>query len=219
MTAARYALDGEGWCRGALRYPTPQCDARPDGAVVSLLVIHNISLPAGCFGTPHVSDLFSGRVDYNAHPSFADLRGLKVSSHFLIRRDGRVLQYVSCAERAWHAGRSSFQGRADCNDFSIGIELEGTDRLPFEAAQYGALAALTLALQERYPLTDVQGHQHIAPGRKTDPGPCFAWQKYKEDWERLLKEKAIGSAALVAANRQLRFPLGLWESQQKNCLE
>lgn len=214
--ASRFEVGADGWCRAVLRYDTPHADARPDGAAVTLLVVHNISLPAGQFGTPHVSDLFTGRVDYNADPAFADLRGLKVSSHFLVRRDGRVIQYVSCDARAWHAGKSGFQGRTACNDFSIGIELEGTDTVPFEAAQYEALAALTLALQEHYPLTDVQGHEHIAPGRKTDPGPLFSWQKYIEIWGRLLKEKAVREGRLVSAYRQLRFPVGVPESQPKN---
>lgn len=201
-----YEADAAGWCRDAIRYDSPNADARPDGADVTLLVIHNISLPAGQFGTPHVSDLFTGRVDYNAHPSFSDLRGLKVSSHFLIRRDGRVIQYVAAGARAWHAGKSAFRGRAECNDFSIGVELEGTDFVAFEAAQYEALAVLTLALRQRYPLTDVQGHEHIAPGRKTDPGPLFSWEKYQRGWSALLKEKAMDELALVGANRQLRFP-------------
>lgn len=214
--APQFALDADGWCHGAQRYDTPHADARPDGTAVTLLVVHNISLPAGRFGTPHVSDLFTGRLDYNADPAFADLRGLRVSSHFLVRRDGRVIQYVAGDARAWHAGRSVFQGRPACNDFSIGVELEGTDTVPFEPAQYAALAALTLALQERYPLTDVQGHQHIAPGRKTDPGPLFSWQTYIETWGRLLKEKAAREARLVPAHRQLRFPVGVPESQPKN---
>lgn len=208
--------DEAGWCRDALRYDTPHADARPPGSAVTLLVIHNISLPQGRYGAPHVSDLFTGRVDYNADPSFADLRGLTVSSHFFIRRDGRVIQYVAADARAWHAGRSAFAGRAACNDFSIGVELEGTDSTPFTAAQYDALAALTLALQQRYPLSDVQGHEHIAPGRKTDPGPLFRWDKYKERHAALLKEKAVAGQVVVGANRELRFPPGVIESQQKN---
>ena len=211
--AARFGLDRAGWCAGAQRYPSDHCDARPPGTAISLLVIHNISLPAGQFGTPHVSDLFTGRLDYNADPAFAGLRGLRVSSHFLIRRDGRVIQYVSANDRAWHAGRSCFAGREQCNDFSIGIELEGTDFSGFEAAQYAALAALTVALQARYPLTDVQGHEHIAPGRKTDPGALFRWENYHESWQALLKEQARQNPALVAANRELRFVKGVLQSQ------
>jgi len=208
-----FFLDADGWCQGAQRYETEHCDARPAGTAISLLVIHNISLPAGRFGGPHVSDLFTGRLDYNADPAFASLRGLRVSSHFLIRRDGRVIQYVSGNLRAWHAGQSSFAGRDKCNDFSLGVELEGTDASGFEAAQYAALAALTVALQDRYPLTDVQGHEHIAPGRKTDPGPLFRWEKYHESWQALLKEKARGQGALVPANRELRFVKGVCQSQ------
>jgi AmpD protein len=208
-----FVLGADGWCQGAQRYETEHCDARPDGTQISLLVIHNISLPAGQFGGPHVSDLFTGRLDYNADPAFADLRGLRVSSHFLIRRDGRVIQYVSADRRAWHAGKSSFAGREKCNDFSIGIELEGSDATPFEAAQYAALAALTVALQDHYPLTDVQGHQHIAPGRKTDPGPLFDWEKYYDFWQALLKEQATENPSLVPANRELRFVKGVYRCQ------
>lgn len=169
----------DGWCDGVLHYPSPHCDARPPGAAVELLVIHNISLPAGQFGGPHVSDLFTGRLDYNADPSFASLRGLTVSAHFLIRRGGAVIQYVSADARAWHAGVSAFQGRAQCNGFSLGVELEGSDTVAFTPAQYEALAQLTAALRRRYRLAAVCGHQHIAPGRKTDPGPCFDWQRYR----------------------------------------
>ena len=207
--AAGLAVDADGWCAGAVRYATDHCDARPAGETVSLLVIHNISLPAGQFGGPHVSDLFTGRLDYNTDPAFADLRGVRVSSHFLLRRDGRLLQYVSCNDRAWHAGRSAFAGREKCNDFSIGIELEGTDATPFTEAQYAVLAALTVALQARYPLTDVQGHEHIAPGRKTDPGPLFSWKNYQETWGVVLKEKAAENPSLVCANRELRFVKGV----------
>lgn len=201
-----YEVDADGWCQDVIRYDSPNFDARPAGADITLLVIHNISLPGGQFGGPHVSDLFTGRVDYNAHPSFSDLRGLKVSSHFLVRRDGRVIQYVACGARAWHAGKSAFQGRAECNDFSIGIELEGSDFAAFEPAQYAALAALTVALRRRYPLSDVQGHEHIAPGRKTDPGPLFDWQNYMKNCAALLTQKAMDEPALVGANRLLRFP-------------
>jgi AmpD protein len=195
------ALDADGWWPAARRYDSPHRDARPDPDDITLLVVHNISLPAGRFGGHHVSDLFTGRIDQHADPSFADLRGLKVSSHFLIRRDGRVLQYVAAGERAWHAGQSSFCGRDRCNDYSIGVELEGTDDTPFEPAQYAALAALTVALQARYRLAAVRGHEHIAPGRKSDPGPCFDWQHY----QKLLKKQAM----LVGASAELGFPVGL----------
>ncbi len=201
----------DGWLPQATRYDSPHFDARPGPvpADITLLVVHNISLPLGWFGGPHVSDLLTGRMDYNADPSFADLRGLKVSSHFFIRRDGRVIQYVSANERAWHAGRSCFQGREKCNDFSIGAELEGSDFVPFEVAQYEALADLTIALRRHYPLTDVQGHEHIAPGRKTDPGPCFDWDFYRN----LLNKKATAEPALVAAIAGLRVVKGLPQSQ------
>lgn len=214
-------VGADGWWPLAIRYASPHYDSRPDPADISLLVIHNISLPAGRYGTPHVSDLFTGRLDYNADPALQGLRGLRVSSHFFIRRDGRVLQYVSANDRAWHAGLSSFCGRDKCNDFAIGIELEGTDSEPFESRQYDALAALTAALAERYPLADVQGHEHIAPGRKTDPGPCFDWHKYHALWAALLKKKAAlesalepaSTTALVPASAVLRFPKGVLQSQ------
>ena len=136
-------IGADGWWPAAIRYDSPNFDCRPDPADITLLVIHNISLPGGCFGGPHVSDLFTGRVDYNADPSFADLRGLKVSSHFFVRRDGRVIQYVSANDRAWHAGTSSFRGREKCNDYSVGIELERHIVGAFELdADRGAAAAL-----------------------------------------------------------------------------
>jgi AmpD protein len=199
----------DGWLPLAQRYDSPYFDARPDPADISLLVVHNISLPLGCFGAPHVSDLFTGRIDYNADPSFADLRGLKVSSHFFIRRDGRIIQYCSANHRAWHAGRSCFNGREKCNDFSIGVELEGSDFVPFEAVQYAALASLTVALRQHYLLTDVQGHEHLAPGRKTDPGPYFDWDLYRN----LLNKKAMEEPALVAAIAGLRVVKGVPQSQ------
>jgi len=201
----------DGWLPLAQRYDSPHADARPGAtpADITLLVVHNISLPLGRFGGPHVSDLLTGRIDYNADPSFADLRGLKVSSHFFIRRDGRIIQYCSANDRAWHAGRSCFQGREKCNDFSIGVELEGSDFVPFEVAQYDALAALTIALQQHYPLTDVQGHEHIAAGRKTDPGPLFDWEYY----QNLLNQKALDEPALVDAIAGLHVVKGLPQSQ------
>ncbi|HSY29809.1 MAG TPA: 1,6-anhydro-N-acetylmuramyl-L-alanine amidase AmpD [Burkholderiaceae bacterium] len=170
--------DAEGWCREVACEPSPNFDERPQHVVTSLLVVHNISLPAGRYGTSHVVDLFCNRLDYQADPSFEELRGIQVSAHFLIRRDGRLIQFVSTNARAWHAGISSFDGKQRCNDFSIGIELEGCDDDAFADAQYDTLSRLTAALQRRYPLTDVAGHQHIAPGRKTDPGPFFDWPRY-----------------------------------------
>lgn len=192
-----YLIDPDGWCAGAWRYDSPYFNARPTGMAIDLLVVHNISLPAGRFGGPHVSDLFTGRVDYNADPSFADLRNLQVSAHFFVRRDGRLVQYVSCNDRAWHAGASQFQERANCNDFSIGVEMEGTDNVAFSSEQYEVLAELAQALQNRYPLRWVTGHEHIAPGRKTDPGPCFDWTRL----DGLIKEQATGNRALVLAHR------------------
>ncbi|MEO7497863.1 MAG: 1,6-anhydro-N-acetylmuramyl-L-alanine amidase AmpD [Massilia sp.] len=177
---APWTVDDKGWCRQARRYDSPNFDARPPGAAVELLVVHNISLPMGRFGGPHIADLFTNRVDFHADPSFADLRGLRVSAHFLVRRDGRVLQFISCEARAWHAGVSRFAGRDQCNDFSVGIEMEGSDHVAFTDPQYRSLAALTLALRTRYGVATVAGHEHIAPGRKTDPGPYFDWDKYRD---------------------------------------
>ena len=170
----------DGWCSQARRLPSPNFDARPPGVAPDLLVIHNISLPPGQFGGPHIAGLFTNTLAHEAHPYFDQLRALRVSAHFLIGRDGALMQFVSADARAWHAGVSVFEGRERCNDFSIGIELEGSDFVPFEAVQYRSLAALTLALQQRYPLRSVIGHEHIAPGRKTDPGPFFDWAAYQE---------------------------------------
>lgn len=160
------------------RCPSPNFNARPDPSDITLLVIHNISLPPGEFGTPYVRDLFLNQIDLKAHPWFECLAGLKVSAHFLITRSGQVTQFVSCNERAWHAGVSLFQGREQCNDFSIGIELEGTDHVPYTRRQYDALAKLTASLRAKYPLQAVRGHCHIAPDRKTDPGESFSWARY-----------------------------------------
>lgn len=176
----RFLIEDDGWCSGVAREPSPNFDVRPEGTVVDLLVIHNISLPPENFGGPYIADLFCNRLDCDVHPYFDKLRTLTVSAHFLIRRDGSVVQFVSTLQRAWHAGLSSFRGRERCNDFSIGIELEGSDFEPFAAPQYNTLADLTLALQTRHPLDAVAGHEHIAPGRKTDPGPFFDWTRYRE---------------------------------------
>lgn len=170
-----------GWAVGVKRRESPFFNHRPANEV-SLLVIHNISLPAGCFGRPYIDQLFLGCLDIEADPSFIDLKGLEVSAHFLIRRDGEVIQYVSCDERAWHAGLSSFDGRSGCNDFAIGIELEGTDFEAYTQAQYDELLQLTLGLQARYPslgVDNIVGHSDIAPGRKTDPGDSFDWSRFK----------------------------------------
>jgi len=174
-------LDRHGWLwahRGVQRAPSPNHDERPDGVEATLLVIHNISLPPGVFGGPEVIDLFLNRLDYESHPWLPRLRGLHVSAHFLVRRDGGIVQFVSTDKRAWHAGVSRHEGRERCNDFSIGIEMEGADTVPYETAQYERLRALTRTLRTRHPLSAVRGHEHIAPGRKTDPGPAFDWSRY-----------------------------------------
>ncbi len=158
---------------------SPHCDERPEGTKVSLLVIHGISLPPGEFGGEWIDDLFMGTLDAGAHPYFQQLEGLRVSSHFLIRRDGTLVQYVPTQLRAWHAGVSRWKGREMCNDFSIGVELEGADDVPFAEPQYESLAHLTRSLQLRYGVLDIAGHSDIAPGRKTDPGPWFDWARYR----------------------------------------
>jgi AmpD protein len=171
-----------GWLERARKCASPHFNQRPEGEV-SLLVIHNISLPAGCFGLPHIDNLFQGCLDIEADDSFIDLAGLQVSAHFLIRRDGEVVQYVSCDDRAWHAGVSSFNQRTGCNDFAIGIEMEGTDSSGYTDVQYEQLTLLTLALMAQYPmitLANIVGHCDIAPGRKTDPGDSFDWVRYKQ---------------------------------------
>lgn len=159
-------------------------DERPAGMPIELLVIHNISLPPGQFGGTGIVDLFTNRLDCSAHPDYAALAGLRVSAHFLIRRDGELLQFVPCGARAWHAGISCWRGRERCNDFSIGVELEGADTVAFEDAQYACVAELTCALRARYPIADILGHSDIAPGRKTDPGPYFDWARYRRCLER-----------------------------------
>ena len=170
-------LTDDGWLEGVDRRPSPNCDHRPDGEAVVLIVVHAISLPPGRFGGPYIEDLFLNRLDPAAHPYFAAISDRRVSAHFLVRRDGRLLQFVSCDERAWHAGVSSWQGRERCNDFSIGIELEGCDDQGFATSQYIVLNRLLAVLNGRYPLLDVVGHSDIAPGRKTDPGPNFEWSR------------------------------------------
>jgi len=170
-------LDAEGRITGARFVASPNRDARPAGRAIDLLVIHHISLPPGEFGGPGIVELFTNRLDPAAHPYYSTLAGMKVSAHFLVCRDGALWQFVPCAERAWHAGESSWKGRARCNDFSIGIELEGTGEAPFTAAQYRQLARLTRVLKARYPIRDIVGHSDIAPGRKSDPGPRFDWTR------------------------------------------
>ena len=158
---------------------SPNHDERPAGVAISLVVLHSISLPPGEYGGEHIERLFANRLDPAAHPYFREVHALRVSAHFLVRRDGELVQFVPLERRAWHAGASSWRGRGACNDFSVGIELEGTDDAPFADPQYAALALLLMDLQSRLPLRDIVGHSDIAPGRKTDPGPQF-------DWPRLL---------------------------------
>ena len=181
MTAAALgaALDADALLPGARFIPSPNCDQRPPGETIRLVVIHAISLPPGVFGGDAIERLFTNRLDPAAHAYYAGINSLRVSAHFLIRRDGALEQYVACDQRAWHAGVSNWNGREHCNDFSIGIELEGCDELPFEEAQYLALEQLLDVLKRSYPLTAVVGHADIAPGRKTDPGPYFDWQRVK----------------------------------------
>ncbi|NEH18380.1 1,6-anhydro-N-acetylmuramyl-L-alanine amidase AmpD [Pantoea agglomerans] len=172
----------QGWLTCVRHVPSPHCNERPDNEAPSLLVIHNISLPPGEFGGPWIDKLFTGTLPPDAHPYFADIAALKVAAHCLIRRDGEIVQYVPFDKRAWHAGISQFEGRENCNDFSIGIELEGIDSEPYSEAQYRALQQVTQLLLQHYPLTParITGHSDIAPVRKTDPGPAFDWDYYKQ---------------------------------------
>lgn len=164
-----------GWYRHANRQPSPNFGPRPEGACIDLVVVHSISLPPGHYGTGAVQQLFANTLDWDAHPYFQSIRGLQVSSHFFIERGGQLWQFVDCDQRAWHAGQSCYRGRAQCNDDSIGIELEGLEGLTFEATQYEALAQLCADIGTRYPVAHVAGHEHIAPGRKRDPGEGFDW--------------------------------------------
>lgn len=165
----------DGWYRFAHRIASPNFGPRPAGALVDLVVVHSISLPPGVYGGDAIERLFTNRLDWRAHPYFATIEGLEVSAHFLIRRDGELLQFVSCDDRAWHAGASSWRGRPDCNDYSVGIELEGLEGEPFEPVQYDVLSALLRSLARRYPIEAIAGHEHVAPGRKADPGAGFDW--------------------------------------------
>jgi AmpD protein len=180
-------IGSDGWYSTAQRLPSPNFEARPEQVEPTLIVVHNISLPPDEFGGNAIAEFFQNRLDHDAHPYYDHLRGMRVSSHFVIRRDGALEQYVSCNERAWHAGASSFLGRERCNDFSVGIELEGSDRCPFEAAQYASLNEVVRALAERYPIEALAGHSDIAPGRKTDPGPHFEWPRLQRDTELAAK--------------------------------
>jgi AmpD protein len=178
-------LAADGWVEGALRVASPNRDERPALAEISLLLLHSISLPPGEYGGDAIERLFTNRLDPQAHPYFAEIAALEVSAHFLVRRDAALLQFVPVHERAWHAGASTWRARERCNDFSIGIELEGTDDSRFEAGQYARLSELIHALRARLPLRDIAAHSEVAPGRKTDPGAQF-------DWARLLADLARG---------------------------
>ena len=167
--------------------PSPNFDARPEGMPISLVVLHSISLPPGEFGGDAIEQLFTNRLDWDAHPYFGQIRGLEVSSHFFIRRDGGLVQFVDTFERAWHAGRSCWRGRENCNDDSVGIELEGLEGDTFEPAQYRRLVRLMAQLAHRHPVRHVAGHEHIAPGRKLDPGTGFDWALLQQ-----LAQQAIG---------------------------
>ena len=167
--------DADGWLPGARHVPSPNFDERPGNEPIRLIIIHAISLPPGEFGGPEIIRLFTNCLDPEAHPYFREIRDIRVSAHFLVRRDGELIQFVSCSGRAWHAGISNWMGRENCNNFSLGIELEGCDELPFEDAQYLALNRLLADLRRRFSIDAVVGHSDIAPGRKTDPGPCFDW--------------------------------------------
>jgi N-acetyl-anhydromuramoyl-L-alanine amidase len=176
-----WRVGGAGLIPAARYLASPNCDDRPDGAGVELLVIHNISLPPAQFGGPGVIDLFLNRLDVAAHPYYRNIAGLRVSSHFFIRRQGELIQFVPCSKRAWHAGQSEWRGRPRCNDFSVGVELEGTDDQPFAEIQYEMLVRLARTLAAAYPIADYVGHSDIArpPGRKTDPGPLFDWGRFR----------------------------------------
>lgn len=173
------AVDAAGIVAGARQVLSPNRDARPRADDIRLIVVHGISLPPGQYGGDGIERLFTNRLDAADHPCYAQVADLRVSAHFLIRRDGALVQFVACAQRAWHAGVSCWNGRERCNDFSIGIELEGTDDAPYDEAQYAALIALVDALRARYPIEDVVGHSDIAPGRKTDPGAAFDWGRVR----------------------------------------
>jgi N-acetyl-anhydromuramoyl-L-alanine amidase len=180
------ALWRAGWYRFARRLDSPNFGPRPAGAQVDLIVVHSISLPPGQYGGGEVQQLFTNTLDWNAHPYFKSIEGLTVSAHFFISRQGELWQFVSCDDRAWHAGASSWRGRSDCNDDSIGIELEGLEGERFEPAQYESLCGLCASLAENYPVQHIAGHEHIAPGRKHDPGAGFDWALLQRDlpWPR-----------------------------------
>ena len=183
-----------GWYRFARQLVSPNRGLRPARARIDLIVLHSISLPPGHYGGQAVQQLFTNQLDWSAHPYFETIRGIEVSSHFYVRRNGELWQFVSCDDRAWHAGVSSWRGRADCNDDSVGIELEGLDGQPFELAQYETLASLCPALADRYPVRHIAGHEHIAPNRKSDPGSGFDWSELQKSlgWPAAMLPPGIG---------------------------
>jgi len=178
---AAWSVGADGWLAAARAVPSPNRDARPAGSDAELLVVHCISLPPGCYGGEGVERFFTNALDHDAHPFYSHLRGVRVSAHFLIARDGALTQFVSCRERAWHAGVSAWEGRPACNDFSIGVELEGSEFDAYTEPQYATLARLHGALCAAFPLRAVRGHSEIAPGRKSDPGPFFDWSRIARD--------------------------------------
>lgn len=184
----------EGWCSAARRITSPNFGPRPAGATVDLVVLHSISLPPGTYGGDAIERFFMNTLDHTAHPYFETLRGLRVSAHFVLRRDGELMQFVSTRDRAWHAGASAWRGRTDCNDFSVGIELEGLEGEAFEPAQYERLVELLRALRREHPLRGIAGHEHVAPGRKADPGARFDW---------------------AGLRRRLRWPLSTFPSSRE----
>lgn len=184
----------DGWYRFARRLPSPNFGPRPERAQIDLIVLHSISLPPGVYGGNQVQALFTNQLDWEQHPYFKQIEGLQVSAHFYIQRGGEIWQFVSCDDRAWHAGASHYRGRAQCNDDSIGIELEGLEGDTFEPAQYEALEALCPALAQQYPIAHLAGHEHIAPGRKADPGPGL-------DWVRLQRDLGFASQCFPGATR------------------
>jgi AmpD protein len=187
--AARSAWRG-GWLQAARRIDSPNFGPRPGGVAIELVVVHSISLPPGEYGGDAIERLFTNRLEPSAHPYFEGLRGLRVSAHFVVRRDGELLQFVSCVRRAWHAGASAWNGRAGCNDFSVGIELEGVEGDTFEPAQYDRLAQVLNGVCGRYPIRAVTSHEHVAPGRKLDPGAGF-------DWGRLRRQAGLPDVDFV----------------------
>ena len=194
--SGNWSVDDAALLRNARQCPSPNRDLRPPGVEPGLIVLHGISLPPGEFGGEAVEALFCNRLDWNAHPYFKSIEGLEVSAHILVRRDGSVVQFVPFSERAWHAGESSFRGTRRCNDYSIGIELEGEDHTPYEDAQYASVVAAILALCTAYPTLDfrrIAGHCDIAPGRKTDPGPAFDWLHLYDLLAEQLKESRVNA--------------------------